>query len=330
MSAPVPTLPMAQGATRWVAGLPCGPHELAAADGTPILPLPLFAMTGEMQVQNLDAVQQAPGTRGGVQVGFGVFAPLKFTFGSKEASTNGLLEFATLADRTAWVRSFQYACSVAKKFKWLDLGEEADGYVSVGVVSEMRRSTLLTFSLTFAALDPFPWLSQEVTVTGTPALCPNPTPGTAYPRITLTATASTVTVTVGARVLTIQTTPGRALVIDSALADGRVTDAGLLALYDGLFPRVEPGGSTLTFTGASGITVRYRVPALALPVISTTPPGPAPGGGTWNLVQSNGPNGGVLLSEPGLTETAGPNGGVILSGSGLAQTNGPNGGVVLS
>lgn len=85
----------------------------------------------------------------------------------------------------------------------------------------------------------------------------NTTRRTAYPLITLTATAD-VTVTIGGRVLTIAGFTG-ALIIDSEIEHVQsAAGVNLCGKASGAFPTILVGQQAISFTGCSSITIKPR------------------------------------------------------------------------
>ncbi|SMB89212.1 hypothetical protein [Deinococcus hopiensis] len=264
---PVPTFGLDNGRPL-VFGLPSGRYELVSSTGA--FPLPAFIAQEDESLESGDALHQAPASPGGVRAGFGMWKPLVLNFGTEAASINGLLEFGTEALAVAWKRAFLAAARNSLPFQRIRdtvTSEEYDGWVSKAVVKRQRLGSLLKLSFTFSALDSHAWLSTLRVINGNPAVCPNGAAEPAYPYITCTATGPVVTISDGTRTLTINTTAGHVITADSGRADGETKDNGELADVRGRYPRIAPGGSTITVTGASGVQVRYREPAFGTPDI---------------------------------------------------------------
>ncbi len=323
------TLPMTlpQELTRpTMFGLPLGDIQLITASGV-AFPLPDMTAPNDEVSESNDALMQAPGAWAGLRTGWQNSKPLSLTYSTDGASSSGLLVFPTDQDALRWSRAFAAACRASVSLLDGTTNEIMDGWVKQFTVKHHRLGHLRRFSLEFQGLYPSMLSSAWTTVNGSPAVCPNVSTEPAFPRITLTATGGTVTVSDGVRTLTLTTTPGHQLVIDSSISDGRVLDGGALGFATGLFPRIAPGGTSITVTGASGLQVSYRQPT-SPEVVIVYPPGG--GGSGWTLGEAPGQHGGVVLSGGGLSEAPGNSGGVVLSGDGLTQTSGPNGGAILT
>lgn len=252
----------------FVFGMPSGRYVLLDAQGG-VFPLPAYGALDEGPIESLDAPHQAPGSPGALRTGFGTFKPLALDFGTGVATLDNWLEFETETETVRWERAFKRAARNAVRVQDTVTGEEYDGWVTRALVSKYQYVTRRKLAFTFQALDSHAWLSTMQVVNGAPAVCPNGAAEPAYPFVTLTASAALVTISDGARILTLNTTAGHLLTVDSGRADGLVTDNGGLGNYSGRFPRIAPGGSTITVTGASDVQVRYRAPAFGVPDIST-------------------------------------------------------------
>lgn len=310
----------------YVFGVSTGSHRIVLRDGR-VFPLPRKCFPGAETQKSLDEVTQGPGAFGGIVHGLGQLGLLTVTYGSKEASGNGIVRFPSAADARGWKEAFKSVCRQAVRVEDASSGKRLDGPILECTVEHYLRPDTLSFSFRAGSTAPVFWKLAPRVVAGSPAACPNPADLPCYPVIEGTATGATVTVASTEGTLTVPTTAGAAVRIDTTEADGRVIVAGALGDATGTWPVVEPGGSTFTITGLSGVTTTYLE---HLTADWTVEEGPGGGGSPWNLVSSNGPDGGVILSEPGLSSANGGGGGVVLSGLGLTSTNGPNGGVILS
>lgn len=240
-------------------GIASGRYVLLGEGMEPFL-LPVFCALDGADLESLDSIHQAPGSLGGVRTGFGNFKPLTLDFGTESAGLSSALHFDDETNALAWERQFHLARRKATRIRDTIAGEEYDGFASRSKVAKNRFTNWRKLSFVWQALDAHGWNPQVCEVSGTPADCFNGGLQDAFPYMEMTATGSVVTVSDGTRTLTLYTTAGHALTVDTGRADGTVTDNAGRGNYSGRFPRIAAGGGTITVTGAENVLIRYREP----------------------------------------------------------------------
>ncbi len=238
---------------------PTGRFSLIGQAGE-VFRLPLQTALGETRWLTRDELLQGPAVRAGLRIGWGTSALPQLRFGTDEAGLGALLIFPNEQATLQWERNFLRAARKAVAVVDSLGGQRLEGFVTEVGVQRRRYPNLLTFHLVFQSLQPG-WLQEMArTISGSPATCPNTGPESAYPRLAFTATGGAASVSDGTRVLSLTgLAAGVAVVIDASSGDGRVTVAGNPTVqYLGRFPLVSPGGSTISLTGGSGLSVGYR------------------------------------------------------------------------